>query len=68
MDVYFENVGGEILDTMFRLMNFRSRMIVCGLISEYNATEPYGVKNFRAILVNAWAWSGRPRGTPEATM
>ncbi|HEY5635597.1 MAG TPA: NADP-dependent oxidoreductase [Burkholderiales bacterium] len=52
VDVYFENVGGEILDTMFRLMNFRSRMIVCGLISEYNATEPYGVKNFRAILVN----------------
>lgn len=52
VDVYFENVGGEILDTLFRLMNFRSRMIVCGLISEYNATEAYGVKNFRAILVN----------------
>jgi NADPH-dependent curcumin reductase CurA len=51
-DVYFENVGGEIMDTMFRLMNFRSRMIVCGLISEYNATEPYGVKMFRSILVN----------------
>jgi NADPH-dependent curcumin reductase CurA len=51
-DVYFENVGGEIMDTMFRLMNFRSRMIVCGLISDYNATEPYGVKMFRSILVN----------------
>ena len=52
VDVYFENVGGEILDTLFRLMNFRSRIVVCGLISEYNATEPYGIKNFRAILVN----------------
>jgi len=52
VDVYFENVGGEILDTLFRLMNFRSRMVVCGLVSEYNATEPYGVKNFRSILVN----------------
>jgi hypothetical protein len=52
VDVYFENVGGEILDTMLRLMNFRSRIIVCGLISEYNATEPYGVKMFRSILVN----------------
>jgi NADPH-dependent curcumin reductase len=52
VDVYFENVGGEILDTVFRLMNFRSRIIVCGLISDYNATEPYGVKMFRAILVN----------------
>ena len=52
VDVHFENVGGEIMDTVFRLLNFRSRMIVCGLISEYNATDPYGVKNFRAILVN----------------
>jgi len=51
-DVYFENVGGEILDTALRLMNLRSRIIVCGLISEYNATEPYGVKMFRSILVN----------------
>jgi hypothetical protein len=52
VDVYFENVGGEILDTALRLMNLRSRIIVCGLISDYNATEPYGVKMFRAILVN----------------
>jgi len=52
VDVYFENVGGQILDTLLRLMNFRSRIIVCGLISEYNSTEPYGVKMFRSILVN----------------
>jgi len=52
IDVCFENVGGEIMDTAFRLMNLRSRMIVCGLISDYNATEPYGVKMFRSILVN----------------
>jgi NADPH-dependent curcumin reductase CurA len=52
VDVYFENVGGVVLDTVLRLMNLRSRIVVCGLISDYNATEPYGVKNFRAILVN----------------
>jgi hypothetical protein len=52
VDVYFENVGGEILDTLLRLMNPFSRVIVCGLISDYNATEPYGVKMFRSILVN----------------
>lgn len=52
VDGYFENVGGEILDTVLRLMNVRSRITVCGLISEYNATEPYGVKMFRSILVN----------------
>ncbi|MBI2754812.1 MAG: NADP-dependent oxidoreductase [Betaproteobacteria bacterium] len=52
VDVYFENVGGETLDTMLRLMNPFSRIVVCGLISDYNATEPYGVKMFRSILVN----------------
>jgi hypothetical protein len=51
-DVYFDNVGGAILDTMLRLMNLHSRIVVCGLISDYNATEPYGVKNLRSILVN----------------
>ena len=52
VDAYFENVGGVTLDTMLRLMNVRSRIAVCGLISDYNATEPYGVKMFRSILVN----------------
>ena len=51
-DAYFENVGGEILDTVLRLMNVRSRITICGLISDYNAKEPYGVKMFRSILVN----------------
>jgi NADPH-dependent curcumin reductase CurA len=52
IDCYFENVGGKILDTVLMQMNFKSRMAVCGLISDYNATETYGVKNFRAILTN----------------
>jgi NADPH-dependent curcumin reductase CurA len=52
VDVYFENVGGETTDVLLRLMNPFSRMIVCGLIAEYNATDPYGVKMFRSILVN----------------
>src|SRR5881296_1446466 len=52
VDVYFDNVGGETLDTLLRQMNLFSRIVVCGLISEYNATEPYGLKNFRAVLVN----------------
>ena len=52
IDVNFENVGGEVLDTLLRLMNPFSRVVVCGLVSEYNATEPYGLKSFRSILVN----------------
>ena len=52
IDVDFENVGGEILDTILRQMNTFGRVVVCGLISEYNATQPYAYKSMRAILVN----------------
>lgn len=50
--VYFDNVGGAVLDTMLRVMNPFSRIVLCGLIADYNATEPYGLKNIRAVLVN----------------
>src|SRR5687768_17182024 len=52
VDVYFDNVGGATLDALLRHMNLFSRIVVCGLISEYNATEPYGLRNIRAVLVN----------------
>jgi NADPH-dependent curcumin reductase CurA len=52
IDVLFENVGGEILDTELRLMNVFARIVICGLIAEYNATQPYGYKNMRSVLVN----------------
>ncbi len=52
VDVHFENVGGEILDTMLKLMRVGSRIVVCGLISEYNATQPYAYRNMRSVLVN----------------
>jgi hypothetical protein len=50
VDVDFENVGGEILDTSLRLMNRFSRIVLCGLIAEYS--EPYGYKAIRSVLVN----------------
>jgi NADPH-dependent curcumin reductase CurA len=52
VDVDFENVGGVIFDTVLRVMNLFSRIVVCGLISDYNATEPYGYKMLRSVLVN----------------
>ena len=51
-DVYFDNVGGEILDLALARMKLFGRIVVCGMISDYNATEPYRVKNLRAVLVN----------------
>ncbi len=52
VDNYFENVGGEVLDAAFKVLNPFSRVALCGLIAEYNATEPYGVKMMRSLLVN----------------
>ena len=40
IDVYWENVGGEIGDTIYPQMNQFGRVVVCGLISVYNATKP----------------------------
>ena len=52
VDVYFDNVGGEILDTLLTRMKLAGRIVVCGTISDYNSTDPYRVRNWRAILVN----------------
>jgi NADPH-dependent curcumin reductase len=52
IDIYFDNVGGEILDTALARMKLFGRVVVCGTISDYNATDPYRVRNWRAILVN----------------
>jgi hypothetical protein len=50
--VYFDNVGGETLDTVLSLINLRARIVVCGLISQYNATAvPPGPKNLPNLLV-----------------
>ena len=38
IDVYFENVGGKVLDAVLPLLNPNARMPVCGLVSQYNAT------------------------------
>jgi len=52
VDVYFDNVGGDILDLLLARMNLFGRIVVCGTISDYNSTDPYKVRNWRAILVN----------------
>src|SRR5207248_7179609 len=52
IDVDFENVGGAILDTVLGLMNPHSRVVLCGMIAEINAAEPYGYKRLRSVLVN----------------
>ncbi len=52
IDIDFENVGGHILEAILARINLRARIVVCGLISGYNATSPApGPANFSNILV-----------------
>ncbi|GAB4559727.1 MAG: NADP-dependent oxidoreductase [Haliangiales bacterium] len=52
IDVYFDNVGGAVLDAVLPRLNLRARVPTCGLISSYNATEPVpGPYNYSSILM-----------------
>ena len=51
VDAQFENVGGEIMDTVYNMLNIGGRMAVCGLISGYNEAEiPAGPTNFGRMI------------------
>ena len=52
IDVYFENVGGDVLRAVMPLLNMNARIPLCGLISEYNATETVPGPNLRPLLFN----------------
>lgn len=53
VDIYFDNVGGDILDTVLARINRKARIIICGAISQYNNTSPVqGPKNYLSLLVN----------------
>src|SRR5471030_1547697 len=53
VDVYFDNVGGEILDTVLTRINLKARIVICGAISQYNNTTPVkGPANYLSLLVN----------------
>ena len=51
IDVYFDNVGGEILDGVLPHLNLNARVPVCGMISQYNATgERHALRNIGMVL------------------
>jgi NADPH-dependent curcumin reductase len=59
IDVYFDNVGGDILDAALTRLARGARIVVCGAVSQYNATEGFkGPANYMALLVARASMTG----------
>ncbi|KAH0881661.1 hypothetical protein HID58_069055, partial [Brassica napus] len=50
IDIYFENVGGKMLDAVLLNMKLNGRIAVCGMISQYNLEEQEGVRNLATVI------------------
>jgi len=51
VDVYFDNVGGEILDIVLTQLAMHARIVICGAISQYNEAKMKGPSNYMSLLV-----------------
>ena len=59
IDVYFDNVGGEILDAALARIRMHARIVICGAISQYNNTTAIkGPSNYLSLLVNRGTMQG----------
>ena len=63
LDIYYENVGGEHLEAALDAMKNFGRVVVCGLISQYNSA-PYPIKNIHNVLVKRITMRGFIVGDP----
>ena len=58
IDVYFDNVGGDILDAALANIKLNARIVLCGAISQYNNEEVQGPKNYLSLLINRGTMQG----------
>jgi len=59
IDVYFDNVGGDILDAVLTQINLGARVVICGAISQYNNTTPVqGPSNYFQLLIKRATMKG----------
>ena len=64
IDVYFDNVGGEILDAALTLLALNARVAVCGTISTYNSTgKPDPIYWYPNLVASAPAWRASSSST-----
>jgi NADPH-dependent curcumin reductase len=58
VDVYFDNVGGEILDAVLTRLALGARVVICGAVSQYNEAEVRGPANYMMLLVARASMTG----------
>ncbi len=58
VDVYLDNVGGDVLDAVLTRLARGARIIICGAISQYNARQPQGPANYLSLLVARASMTG----------
>ena len=58
VDVYFDNVGGPLLDELLRRITRGARVVLCGAISGYNLEEPPGPRNYLALVLRSARMEG----------
>uniref|UniRef100_A0A0E0BQK0 Enoyl reductase (ER) domain-containing protein n=1 Tax=Oryza glumipatula TaxID=40148 RepID=A0A0E0BQK0_9ORYZ len=58
IDIYYENVGGKMLDAVLPNMRLGGRIVACGMISQYNLEQPEGVRNLYYIVTKRLRMEG----------
>lgn len=56
--MYFDNVGGEILDHCLLLVRDNCRIVMCGSISGYNTAKQYAIKNYQRLIIKKGLMKG----------
>ena len=60
IDVYFDNVGGQMLDDLLMTIRDNARIILCGAVSTYNdaPNKQYGLKNYSRLIIKKATMQG----------